>query len=215
MRKICMVIAVALLLAGCGGPDTREVKETRVVAAPSAEVPQGHGMDSLMSGASSLPAGHPPMAAYAWDVPAGWTEIAATPMRIGNFKVDASVDTECYLTVLTGAAGGVDANLNRWRRQMGQADLSAAEVEALPKMEVLGRPSVMVEIEGAFTGMTGQQHMDYLLVGLVCPLGDETLFVKMTGPKDAVAAERERFQAFCQSLREGGAPDEASAQASQ
>jgi hypothetical protein len=41
-----------------------------------------------------------------------------------------------------------------------------------------------------------------MLVGLIVPWRDRTVFVKMTGPSDEVRGERERFRAFAESLRE-------------
>lgn len=215
VAKLCIAVALVLAVAGCGGSDTREVRETRVVSAPSGELPHERVMPPSGTVAPALPPGHPPMSAYAWELPEGWSEIEATPMRIGNFRLDASDESECYVAVLTGAAGGVEANVNRWRRQMGQSDLAPEEIAALPSMEALGNQATLVEIPGAFTGMDGRQQSDSLLLGLICPMDDGTLFVKMTGPKDAVGAERDRFRAFCMSLRERGTPDEAPAQADQ
>jgi hypothetical protein len=39
------------------------------------------------------------------------------------------------------------------------------------------------------------------MLGLICPLPERTLFVKLVGPAATVRAERERFEEFCRSLR--------------
>ena len=44
---------------------------------------------------------------------------------------------------------------------------------------------------------------DYGLTGVIAATGDGVLTVKMVGPKAAVAAEFERFKAFCVSLKAG------------
>ena len=49
---------------------------------------------------------------------------------------------------------------------------------------------VSAEIDGGSVGVTG----------LVCELGQETVFVKMTGPMEALRAQRDRFVALCKSL---------------
>jgi hypothetical protein len=197
-----------LALAGCGGQDAKEISETRTAAPPQATpaMPAGHDMQMPPMG-GALPPGHPPVSPYKWQVPEGWSEAPATSMRIGNFKIAASPDAECYLTVLTGAAGGVDANINRWRRQMGQPELKPEEIAALAKVDVLGMPAPVVEIAGSFTGMAGQQFPDHMLLGTVVMLADETLFVKMTGPAAVVSSEKDHFLAFCKSLAREGAAD--------
>jgi hypothetical protein len=202
MTRLTVALVALLALAGCGGQDAKEISETRTTAPPSAAapaMPPGHDMQMPPMG-GELPPGHPTVSPYKWQVPEGWTEAPATSMRIGNFKIVASPEAECYLTVLKGAAGGVDANINRWRRQMGQPELKPEEIAALPKVDVLGQPAPLAEITGSFTGMAGQQFPDYALTGVVVMLTDETLFVKMTGPAAVVAAEKDRFLSFCKSL---------------
>lgn len=219
MTRIIAAFLLGIALAGCGnGQDAKEISETRTVEAPpSAPDPHAglaHGKDGapMDMGMGAMPPGHPPTSGYAWTLPAGWSDAGATPMRVGNFKVDAAPGVECYLTVLTGAAGGAEANVNRWRRQMGQSDLDAAAIAALPTLDMLGKPSPLVEIAGSFTGMNGQQQSGYMLLAVVCALPEETLFVKMTGPEAAVLAEKDRFLEFCKSVKEGGAAADATDQ---
>jgi len=39
------------------------------------------------------------------------------------------------------------------------------------------------------------------MYALMCELGPSAVFVKMTGPMKSLRAERDRFVAFCKSLR--------------
>ena len=138
----------------------------------------------------------------AWDAPKTWLSLPSQGgMRQVTFKLGASGQTECYVTALTGPAGGLAANLNRWRREVGQPPLSPEHVQALPTIDVLGRPAPLLEAEGTYSGMSGAPQPDAMLLGVVCQLDTHTLFVKMVGPKADVQSERERFLAFCRSLR--------------
>ena len=219
MKRLAVVLAAVAVLSGCGGQDAKEISETRTTTpAPQAAptMPPGHGgqmpdMGGMGSMGGAMPAGHPAVSPYAWQLPEGWTEAAPTSMRVGNFKIAASPEAECYLTMLKGAAGGVDANINRWRRQMGQPELKPEEIAALPKVDVLGQSGPLVEIAGSFTGMAGQQFENYMLMGVVIALPNEALFVKMTGPEAVVKAEKDHFIAFCKSLKEGEASGDAGA----
>ncbi len=204
MKRSASVAIMLLVLTGCGGQDTKEISETRTSPSPQAvpAMPPGQDMQMPSMDGVVMPLGHPPISPYKWQVPEGWSEVAATSMRIGNFKVADSPGAECYLTVLKGAAGGVDANINRWRRQMGQPELKPEEIAALARVDVMGRPGTFVEINGSFTGMAGQQFSNYTLMGAVAALTDQTLFVKMTGPEAVVKAEKDRFIAFCKSIAE-------------
>ena len=143
----------------------------------------------------------------AWTTPPGWSELPATSMRVANFRVAGDEKAECYLTSLSGEGGGLDANVNRWRTQMGQPPLSAQEIAALPRIECFGGSSVFVEIDGTYGGMSGDQSGEnYRMVGLLRVSAAGSKFLKMVGPKAVIAAETEHFKALAQSFKDGGAP---------
>ncbi len=155
------------------------------------------------AGVSGTAPGLPPVGGFnsmdlKWDAPEGWEQAPDRPMRLVTYKVG---DAECYIALLSGGAGGVDANINRWRRQMGQPALSKVELAALPKLTVLGREAPMVEITGEYIGMGETRNANAGMLGLVCPLEGQTLFVKMVGPAEVLAGQTEQFKAFCTSLR--------------
>src|SRR5581483_6388479 len=109
----------------------------------------------------------PPPADLRWRAPAGWVQGGAQPMRAVTFLVGAQQQSECYVTVLPGEAGGVAGNLNRWRKQMGQGELDDAAIAGLPKLQAFGAPVPVVEAAGDFADMQGKRHTGYLLVGVV------------------------------------------------
>jgi hypothetical protein len=76
-----------------------------------------------------------------------------------------------------------------------------ADLAALPMIEVLGKQCPVLELTGDFTGMQGGTQEDQGMLGLVCLLDDQSVFVKMVGPKEAVHNARAGFEAFCKSLR--------------
>lgn len=141
----------------------------------------------LRGGAESL---------FEWETPEGWRQLGASGMRLLNFRVAGRDDAECYLTMLQGSGGGVLANVNRWRRQMGRSPLSQAEVDRLPRREFFGRDAVLVEVEGT---LQGKKDRKLLALLVVLPMGVITM--KMTGPAEVVDDERGRFLELCDSLR--------------
>ena len=170
------------------------LKEGAAPAAEAAAQPAGTGMSASddVHGA--------PASAYAWDVPAGWEQGPAKPMRLATFLAQDGT-CECRLFSLGGAAGGLDMNLNRWRGQMGQPPLTADELAALPRWPVLGKEAVYIEIQGDYTGMSGEKQPGQTFLGLVCPVDGQTLFVIMVGPQERMMQETANFAAFCKSLR--------------
>ncbi len=201
MRKASRVypLIIVLLLAGasCGNPGGRtEITETYSApvqpVAPSSITPKQAGA-SVETSAPNLQ----------WDMPSGWTSVPATAMRLANFRVGPAQDTECYASVLKGAAGGVGLNMERWRGQMDVEGppLDEAAIAALPKITVLGQSASLLEARGTYRGMEGQSHGDYMLLGTVAQREGYSVFVKMIGPMATVQSQREAFIAFCGSLR--------------
>ena len=216
MKRYLPLLGIVSALVACGGQQQPvQVTETRSITPPSVHEMSGHVCPAETSpsmSAAVMPETHPPVASYRWELPAGWQELPPTPLRAANFSITDDAAMECYLTVLTGVAGGVEANVNRWRQQMQQPPLTPEEIEALPTLDMLGKASPYIEIEGHFTGMTGHLHADYMMLAAIAPQDNATVFVKMTGPIETVKREREHFQAFCTSLEEGGANNDAAAQ---
>lgn len=158
--------------------------------APPAETPE------------AAPAELAPMADFdptklKWSAPEGWTQAPEKMMRVVTFNTG---DTECYVSVLGGDGGGIAANINRWQQQMGQEPLSADEINNLTPVTVLGQSSPLVSITGDYTNMQGELVSDYTMLGTVCLLDDQTLFVKMTGPAAEATAQHDNFVKFCESL---------------
>lgn len=148
---------------------------------------------------------------FTYTLPAGWQEGPASAMRAVNLKISDA--TECYVSVLGGSGGGLASNLNRWRKQMGQPDLSDDEIAALPKRPLLGGEASFIQVDGAFTGMgAAEAKPDYRMLGLALVTDTRAVFIKMTGPKAEVEAQAAGFDTFCASLAEN-APAEAAAPA--
>ena len=137
-----------------------------------------------------------------WETPAGWVQAERSQMRPINLKFGPNGEGECYLSMLPGGAGGTVANVNRWRKQMGQPDLPEAEVNQLPKRVLMGIEGVFVSLDGAYSNVGSAEALpEQRLMGVVAALGEVGLFVKMVGPKDLVAANQAAFDQFVNSLR--------------
>jgi hypothetical protein len=157
-------------------------KSLRAAEAPAPSSPEGDGT-------------------LQWDTPPGWERRPDQQMRLVTLAPKGSPETECYVTILSGAAGGVEANVNRWRGQLGKGPMAPGEMAGLKALHVLGREAKLVEISGTYTDMRNNKLPDAALVGILLPLEDALLSIKMTGPKDVVERETDHFISFCESLR--------------
>lgn len=210
------VVALTLVLSSCSDGGSSEITATREISKFERERPLAvdatpaerfrFGSMGLTQAQVSAPAAEDPGSSGSpqlmWDTPEGWSQASPSSMRDINLSFGDDGLGECYVARLPGAAGGLESNINRWRTQMEQEPLSAEEISALPTREVFGEAATYVSIDGSFTGMAGKPTIeDARLLGMVLMTPSGALFIKMTGPKDLVAANTAKFEAFCASLR--------------
>lgn len=177
-------------------PDSREISS--MARKPTTGVPSATRFFDQEAEEPTGERQHP----LVWTTPEGWTESPPSQMRLIDFKIGPAQEVECYLTAMPGTAGGLAANLNRWRTQMGQAPLTEEEIEKLPRKSLLGTPSHFLSIDGEFKGVgaeTGQAG--FRMLGMIQQAPELTIFVKMTGPKDIVEKNTAAFEAFCASVQ--------------
>jgi hypothetical protein len=137
-----------------------------------------------------------------WTAPVHWKSQGAQGIRLASFSCGDDESVAVGMFRMVGDAGGMEANINRWRLQMALEPADKGTIDALEKINVLEHESTLIHVRGTFSDSMRniQQQENYGLLGLVCPLENDTLFIKMTGPGDEVDREREHFLRFCASL---------------
>ena len=146
---------------------------------------------------------------FTWTAPAGWTDAGSTgPLRAANFTFGEEGEGECYFGVMAGGGGGLADNVNRWRGQMGLEPLEESAVDELPRREFLGSEAVFVDLSGEFRGMgASEAQAGYRMLGLLLVSPGFTFYVKMTGPEELVADNRDAFFEFAGSIGFAGGGD--------
>lgn len=200
-----LAVSLAIVAGGCSDRNTREITTVRELPEGSRDVlvvdsgadryrmPSAAAAPRPSAGDSELP--------FTWETPEGWTQAPPAQMRDLTFHFGENGEGECYLSRLPGAGGGLAANVNRWRRQMGLEPVSEQEIAALPKRELFGMEATWVSLDGEFTGMgAAEARRDSRMVGLILAADFGAIFIKMVGPKELVEANTEKFEAFCASL---------------
>src|SRR5690606_8539548 len=133
--KIPMIAALALVsLAGCAKDEVHSYRT------PKEAPPRLPGANADVA-ASAASADTP----ITWRAPAHWQEQPANGVRRGSFTLPGENDTSADLSIIAfpGDVGGLPANLNRWRNQIGLTPLPDAEVMAL--VEHADTPSFHVD----------------------------------------------------------------------
>jgi len=195
---------VALLLASCGKKEVVTITQIRELS-PSERKPllgatSQERFEFAMPG-PSMGQGEPQQEAEAphfdYETPAGWT-VTPHPMREISFSFGQG--GECSVI---RAGGSLADNVNRWRKQMGLAEISADEAAALPKRTLLGFPAFTTTLDGSYQAMgAATATPNCRMIGVILPFQDHnaSLFIKMVGPRDLVEQNETAFQAFCDSL---------------
>lgn len=166
---------------------------------------------------NELPAGHPPVAVTAnpptttsgstapfkFDLPEGWQARPAGGMR----KVDLLVQQGDKSAVFTAIDFPADsppmmsdpiANVRRWRGEVGLPPLSDEEIKATMRpVEIDGSRAMFVEA----VPDNGQPQAERATMAAMFTRGDSIWFFKLSGDRDAVAAQKDKFERFLKSVR--------------
>jgi hypothetical protein len=169
------------------------------------ETPEMHGLPASHPPIDGMSMGNPMSVAPgpisregqpAWSVPSGWREVSGGQFLIGKFIIpgEANVQAAVNVSASAGDGGGFANNVNRWRTQIGLAELPEAEIK---------RHATVVEVTGGkatFVDMSGSDQRTRV-VGAMVPHGGQTWFYKLSGDAKLVAAQKEAFEKFVQSVK--------------
>lgn len=177
-----VLVASVLMLSSCSD---REIEEHRVEKGIE-QLPS----DPQSSPAQSTPATPEPSSATPWEVPDGWV-LDPTPrqMRIATYIADApSGPIEIAITRFPGDVGGVLANINRWRGQMGLEPVSESGLEStISRFDAPGFSGYETRIDSDRGAM--------IAVGVHDQTIDQTWFLRAT-VDNAQAADEVQEQLF-------------------
>lgn len=173
-------------VTGCNDDSKTTVYRIPKEAQPEAQAPQP-GMTG-----EAAPAVH-------WKAPAGWQEQPATGFRKGSFLVRGADGKQADISVISfpQTAGGLLANVNRWRDQLKLAPFTD-ESQAGAPMTIAGQ-------QMAFLDFVSEQPLlpdgsKSRILGAILPLGAETWFFKMMGPDELVESQRDSFRQFLETV---------------
>ena len=133
-----------------------------------------------------------------WTVPESWT--ATTPsssMLLAAFEVKNPTAGPANVTVssLGGGGGGLVANINRWRGQIGLSSIGPDDLSSITsKLDLNGLEATLVDMA------SDEQR----IVAAIVPVGSQTWFYKMMGSPQTIENEIQAFTQFVQSVKYSG-----------
>jgi hypothetical protein len=170
-------------------------------AAAATELPPAHPpMDaaSIMAQAGNAPSAGQPKPN--WEVPSAWKEIPGGQFLVAKFALTGAAGTQANVNVSMspGEGGGLLANLNRWRGQLGLGPVTEADLAK--ETQPLDLPSGKASTAN-IAGKDSRSGKDTRLLAVVIPRSGETWFYKLMGDAQVVQQEKESFMKFVQSVK--------------
>ncbi|MDA0834641.1 MAG: hypothetical protein O2955_04565 [Planctomycetota bacterium] len=133
-----------------------------------------------------------------FDLPEGWEKAELRTFQVAAFRVrknDQKVDIS--LTPLSGAAGGLLPNVNRWRGQINLPAIDEQQLNAEMKQLPVGEATAQyIEIVGSESADPQQAIWSAIL-----EQGDQTWFIKLQGDLALAREEQSKFESFVKSIR--------------
>jgi len=162
-------------------------------------LPAGHPdiSGTLPPAAPTAPAGKPQPN---WTVPAGWQEISGGPFLVAKFTIAGAGNAQAAVNVSAsvGDGGGLAANVNRWRKQLGLSELTSDELaKSVAAIATAAGPATLVELAGT----DARTSQPAALVGAMVPQAGQVWFYKLMGDATIVGAQKEAFLQFVRGVK--------------
>lgn len=136
--------------------------------------------------------------------PAGWKELPPSEFLLAKYEIDGTSGAKADVSVssLPGTAGGVAANIIRWRGQLSLPALSEDELsKQVISLDMPGGSASVVDMTG--TDKSGKAAR---MVGVILPQTDQTWFYKLMGDPQIVEQQKDAFTKFIQTAKFSNAP---------
>jgi hypothetical protein len=170
-------------------------------AGAQAQLPPSH--PPIDGGSMMAPAGAAAASGQAkpnWETPSGWKEIPGGQFLVAKFVLAGAANTQASVNVSMspGDGGGMLANVNRWRGQLGLGPEAEADLaKELQSIDLPGGKAMLADIVGQ-DAKTGQKAH---LLAVVVPRSGETWFYKLMGDAQIVEREKDAFMKFLQTVK--------------
>lgn len=165
-------------------------------AQAQAEMPSGHPAVGDMGAAPAASASVSHEGQPKWEVPQGWQEVSGGQFLVAKFNLagDGGASASVNVSSSAGDGGGLAANVNRWRGQLG---LPASSEITATTVQVTSGEAKRVEIEGT-SAQTGRPAK---LIGVMVSQSDRVWFYKLMGDPKLVESQKDAFVKFVQSAK--------------
>jgi len=170
---------------------TNDLPKAPIAPFASGTMPDGNAIPAPGESAAS-------QAALTWTAPGDWQAEPLSAMRIGSFAVSSDAGSaDISISAFPGEAGGLLANINRWRGQLGLDPIAGGDLAGatIAFDGAGGLHFTVVDLSGHTGGAPAR------MLGAILSFEGQTYFFKMTGPDAIVAREKPAFFDFLKTVK--------------
>jgi len=140
----------------------------------------------------------------AYTVPEGWEEVEHSDFRVASFVVrkEGLPDADVSVSWFPGEAGGIQANVNRWRRQLNLRPWDPSEVDRATRNRSIGNKVFKIFDLRANTG-SGEDPAPERILAAITKDSRGIWFVKLRGDPFVVETQRRKLFSFLEHSRFG------------
>ncbi len=188
MRKHLLVVLPFCVLVSCKDD---EIRTYRVATDSSPEISATPAVEAEPEPVSSAQS-------VVWQAPEDWKEEQAGQFLTAAYALPSG--GRVTVSKLAGDGGGLAANLNRWRGQVGLKPVAENDVSGQP-LKIADSEEVMQLFN--LTSVDSAAEAEGILAGIL-PLKSETWYFKFTGPVGVLRQSDVAFAEFLRSVRIAG-----------
>tara|TARA_B100002052_G_scaffold207190_1_gene189310 strand:- start:442 stop:1011 length:570 start_codon:yes stop_codon:yes gene_type:complete len=136
-----------------------------------------------------------------WAAPNNWLEKKATDFRLASYDINAPNGeiVDLSITVFPRDAGGIESNVNRWRRQIN--------LDPLDLNQLMNESSIQSSMLGEYYifDLYNKNNNQAMIAAILPYYGNansiiETIFIKMVGSINTLSDLKYEFELFCKSI---------------
>ena len=183
MKQSVFLLILLFFLTSCGQETSTSYQIPKEPASP----PTSPGMGSSVK-VKAAPA---PSLSFTCELPMGWSEVSGSGMRKVSYTISGS-SVDFYLISL--AMGDVPSNVNRWRGQVGLAQVSSEEIEKeVQSFQITGRSVNYIEIYN--------EEDNQGIIATIIDLAPEYWYFTAKGPVLELKAHAADIRTFLESIK--------------
>lgn len=138
-----------------------------------------------------------------YELPEGWQR-SERPARMAMVTLSTGPgDNSADVTIspMPGVAGGLLANVNRWRGQVGLDPIELKDInQEGRKLQIDGQAALFFRFTGR-SGSGGEKVKPKSILAIILPREGVSWFIKLTGSADVALAQEPSFVKFAESIR--------------